>query len=209
MPIRSGGEVPTEIWYQTEPPVPAQRSGSLVSVVAPAVVPLTLCGSAPRLVASERSSLGGDVAAVAADAEMLNSIAVRASNNTHLTFTPSMSRFIVNASRQTLADRSDHPQPPSSCSRPSWHIRANVHLKRERPRMRRGSSFPWRVSPRPIAGNGWQTRDGGVGVLMRGNWIGTSAGRRRSSSDGGQSRDGDRLHVHAHGRSQDHDQRPR
>ena len=60
IPIRGGSEPPTASEYHTDPPGLAQfEFGSLDSVVAPTVVPRTVCGSEPRLLASARLSFGG------------------------------------------------------------------------------------------------------------------------------------------------------
>src|SRR5580658_468484 len=65
-PTSPGGEEPNEMEYQTDPAVRAQpEGGSLVSTVAPTVVPVTAAGSAPSGCAELRLSLGGGEAASA------------------------------------------------------------------------------------------------------------------------------------------------
>ena len=65
-PTSPGGEEPNETEYQTEPAVWAQpEGGSLVSTVAPTVVPVAAAGSAPSGWAELRLSLGGGEAATA------------------------------------------------------------------------------------------------------------------------------------------------
>ena len=65
-PTSPGGEEPNETEYQTDPAVWAQpEGGSLVSTVAPTVVPAAAAGSAPSGWAELRLSLDGAEAASA------------------------------------------------------------------------------------------------------------------------------------------------
>src|ERR1700689_1874215 len=67
-PRSPGGEEPNDTEYQTDPAVRAQPEvGSLVSTVAPTVVPVVAAGSAPSGFAELRLSLDGGEAASACE----------------------------------------------------------------------------------------------------------------------------------------------